>query len=240
MIDPFIEAGSEGPSYEVEIPDILLPLFDAMKSQTRFRKPDIDLIADKDTYSRFMIAPSRREKGAKASVRGKRALTSSGLGAFAGFLSRDYRHHDFMLGRRNCQRFLQTTFTLPRTNPLLCNQSNAVLAPFAHPEDSNYFQIIPIVSAVAKEEPLPNWPTGKVVFKGDLKRKVENRVNAVINAVIDRITGRKHPKSFWSKAKACAFGAALSTIKPYARRRIVDKVGQHVSNAVDCIDRGPP
>ena len=52
-------------------------------------------------------------------------LACGSVGGFGGFLSEDFRAHDFQLGRRNCQQFLRTTFALPdeeaNRNPLFAD-----------------------------------------------------------------------------------------------------------------------
>src|SRR5262249_46487999 len=63
--------------------------------------------------SRFVIAPSDPDQ-AHANV-----LQCGLLGAFGGFFECSFRVHDFLLGRRNCQKFLKSHFALPTTNPVL-------------------------------------------------------------------------------------------------------------------------
>ena len=43
---------------------------------------------------------------------------SEPLAAFGGFHHEEFREHDYLLGRRNCQRLLARHFNLPDTNPL--------------------------------------------------------------------------------------------------------------------------
>lgn len=120
MIDPF-------PNYD----DIPSPNYFEL-SAIRFAAPDLigamrhqltiktDLLAqayaDND-YRRFMIAPVRTKGGEQQDVN----IACGSLGGFGGFFYKDFRVHDFMLGRRNCQRFLQAYFTVPEVaqNPII-------------------------------------------------------------------------------------------------------------------------
>ncbi len=100
-------------------------LFSALISQSRFFGESLSDIMNGRTFSRFIIAPSD-EKLAKAHrASGKDAaeqppaLQCGLLGAFGGFLARQFRAHDYALGRRNCQKFLRDSFVLPAGNPIM-------------------------------------------------------------------------------------------------------------------------
>lgn len=102
--------------------DVLPRLLKAYINQSRYDANDLSLAADPDVYSRFMLSPVRA--GANGlTLTGEKALASGGLGAFAGFLSEAYRHHDFLLGRRNAEYFLRTYFALPQDNERLFDPS---------------------------------------------------------------------------------------------------------------------
>jgi hypothetical protein len=63
------------------------------------------------TFDRYVIAPSDQELVDR--YKDKKfegvppALQCATLGAFGGFFYRGFRAHDYALGRRNCQKFLQ-------------------------------------------------------------------------------------------------------------------------------------
>ena len=80
------------------------PCSRAFKAQSRFSQIDLTLAEAQDVYSRFMIAPSR------SGTKGSAAMASAGLRSFLGFFCEDYRLHDYMLGRENCQRFFRDWF----------------------------------------------------------------------------------------------------------------------------------
>ena len=136
-------------------------------------------------YSRFMIAPSRN------GVRGSNAIASSGLRGFLGFFCEDYRLHDYMLGRANCQRFLRDWFVLPShhtmsgefsdtSNPLFQHWPQSALDNSAYKSGSRegHRQIIPLVGGAAKPQMLVPWP--KKTFRGyeSLKSQIDQRIDA--------------------------------------------------------------
>lgn len=95
-------------------------LFSAYTAQARFDANNLLLATDRDTYSRYMLSPMRADPtpGSWRTFTGAQAIASGRLGAFAGFLSEAFRHHDFLLGRRNAENFLRNYFSLPAENPL--------------------------------------------------------------------------------------------------------------------------
>lgn len=98
-------------------------LLRAWINQARFDANDLSLAADAELYSRFMLSPMRARKSPKPGVEGDTALgqaaiASGALQGFSGFLDRRFRHHDFLLGRRNAENFLRNYFALPLDNTL--------------------------------------------------------------------------------------------------------------------------
>lgn len=89
-------------------------LVSVLIAQSRFFGESLAVIAGNRAFSRFLIAPSDNSVPADTP-----ALQCASLGAFGGFFEREFRAHDFMLGRRNCQQFLRTQFVLPDANPLV-------------------------------------------------------------------------------------------------------------------------
>ena len=98
-------------------------LLRAWINQARFDANDLSLAADAELYSRFMLSPMRARRSAKVGAEGDTALgqaaiASGALQGFSGFLDRRFRHHDFLLGRRNAENFLRNYFALPVNNTL--------------------------------------------------------------------------------------------------------------------------
>ena len=112
MIDPFPNWG-EIPSSDY--PDLQalkftsVQLLGAMRQQLAVKSDLLERAFDENDFSRFMIAPIRTSK----SVRQNNSLACGSVNGFGGFFSRKFRVHDYMLGRRNCQRFLQEYLCVP-------------------------------------------------------------------------------------------------------------------------------
>src|SRR5262249_10351884 len=124
MVDPFPDPIDLTTPYapSVELASVAKHIVSAYMQQARFKPEELALAAQPDIFSRYMIAPVA---GHAASERVKRSpMASAALGGFGGFLSEAFRHHDFQLGRRNCQRFLQRHFALYPENPLFGNPAD--------------------------------------------------------------------------------------------------------------------
>jgi predicted acylesterase/phospholipase RssA len=105
---------------------VLPKLFSALISQSRFFGESLSDIMSGNTFSRFVIAPSddrlaKKYQGATGHPVAAQppALQCAVLSAFGGFFERGFRAHDYALGRRNCQRFLETRFLLPENNVVM-------------------------------------------------------------------------------------------------------------------------
>lgn len=95
-------------------------LFSAYTAQARYDANDLILATSDGVYSRYMLSPMRANPadGSFETFTGDKAIASGGLSAFAGFLSESFRHHDFLLGRRNAENFLRNYFSVTQANPL--------------------------------------------------------------------------------------------------------------------------
>lgn len=154
MIDPF----PDPPNYKVPTGDedvlhILLPLLNAMKDQCRFNANELMLADDENIYSRFLIAPTSSAGLRHGKPDKSRPLASGGLAGFSGFVDREYRNHDFMLGRYNCQRFLQKHLSVVPGNPYVEGQTTA---------NNGEVPIIPLYGSALEHACAPAWPVNKV------------------------------------------------------------------------------
>ncbi len=143
-------------------------LFSALVSQSRFFGESLSNIMNGSTFSRFVIAPSDSEQVKKQqSQPGSRpktqlpALQCAALGAFGGFFERGFRAHDYVLGRRNCQKFLRDYFVLPADNAIMkpaleslqAETRAAVIAKFRRPAPGTYAE--PAASLEQKGKSVP-------------------------------------------------------------------------------------
>jgi hypothetical protein len=92
---------------------LLRKLVTIVLSQARFLGESLAALTKGATFSRFLVAPSDNGKSPGT------ALQAARLGGFAGYMSRSFRAHDFLLGRRNCQEFLRSHLRLPLDNPIV-------------------------------------------------------------------------------------------------------------------------
>lgn len=123
MIDPFPNDEDPEPKY---VPKkawrhVLPSILGAMRSQLMMKDEQIKRAYLSEDYTRFLIMPERYENVAGIDKKEKYAIACGSLGGFGGFFSKEFRKHDYLLGRRNCQRFLQHHFTVPQesNNPIL-------------------------------------------------------------------------------------------------------------------------
>lgn len=98
-------------------------LFTALIAQSRFFGESLSKVMAGTSFSHFIVAPSDDELLQKYKSQGLErmppALQCAALGAFGGFFERGFRAHDFLLGRRNCQKFLKDYLVLPSDNPVI-------------------------------------------------------------------------------------------------------------------------
>lgn len=111
------------PKRAASILSALPKLVSALISQSRFFGESLSEIMTGTTFDRFIIAPSdydltREHLNTDVSIPPP-ALQCAALGAFGGFFEREFRAHDYALGRRNCQKFLKDSFVLPAENPTI-------------------------------------------------------------------------------------------------------------------------
>jgi hypothetical protein len=203
MIDPF-------PSYD-ELPannyfDLLAlkftagQLFGAMRQQLMVKTDLLNQAYDDEDFTRFMIAPIRTKNG----VTQKNTIACGSLGGFGGFFSKKFRIHDYMLGRRNCQRFLQQYLCVPisANNPIIQfgygDLSNDQLQ-FLVGKTSQTMPIIPDIRVNSEKTAIVNplveeefpYPFIGLKYLMELEKKVQSR----FGLVFDNITNSYNPEN---------------------------------------------
>lgn len=121
MIDPFptYEKKTDAGYFGIQaLKFTALELFGAMRQQLMVKTDLLAKAYDDNDYTRFMIAPIRTKNGMPQ----KNSLACSALDGFGGFFSKQFRIHDYLLGRRNCQRFIREFLCVPvsANNPIIC------------------------------------------------------------------------------------------------------------------------
>ena len=101
---------------------MLAKLVGTLRTQVLVKTDLIQRALDEDDHSCFIMAPRRRKplpvpdgktKLKYVPIDGTKAIASGSLGGFGGFLDKNFREHDFYLGRINCKSFLQKHFCFP-------------------------------------------------------------------------------------------------------------------------------
>lgn len=196
LIDPF-PSDSAFVADEEPAPELLktaLKLFGALKNQARFKPDELMLAMRDDVYSRFMIAPSREGS--------PHPIACGSLGGFGGFLKRDFRAHDYFLGRRNAQKFLRDHFVLPENNPLFgawsedMREAHCVRDESGAPRTDGGQRLLPIVPLVgAARAPcnVAQWPRYTQEDMDALLKRLERRVDVVLARLVEQYFKRDNP-----------------------------------------------
>lgn len=115
LIDPFPSL-----DYDIKVPDDrsanlldYIPKFiSALNSQLIFDAKDAFEAYDINNYGLHIIAPSK-----DGVAKPDHAIACGSLGGFGGFFKKEFRIHDFFLGRHNCQSFLRKYFVVDLNEP---------------------------------------------------------------------------------------------------------------------------
>jgi predicted acylesterase/phospholipase RssA len=185
MIDPFPSAPGNFKDDE-KLLNVTGNTFSTMMEQLRDKPSTLADAMDSDNAGQFLISPSRdlEVNGEIKHLKGANAIACGTLGGFGGFLNKQFRIHDYFLGRANCEKFLRDYFTVPAntTNPIFANGYKDI------PEDlftsmvDGKRQIIPIFTERSDKPYFPtfssgtNWPVLKEKdierFRPMLKKRV--------------------------------------------------------------------
>ena len=193
LVDPFpnIASNESRPLEEYDVVNSLFGLLGAWKDQARFKPEEIVLAKDETIYSRYAVTPFAG--GPDLATNGAEAIASGALDGFSGFLSEDYRRHDFLLGRKNCQAFLRTTFALPKNNEKVFTDWSDSLKQTDDPNLSvdDHFLIVPLYGSSREEEELLPWPRNR--FDPDsISDAVDRRLDAVFDSINENyLSGRE-------------------------------------------------
>lgn len=201
MIDPFPSIKGKEFTYDKDLLSAIPKTLSAMLSQMRAKPTEYKEALDTDASS-FIISPSRDIRDSNGAVIkevfGEEAIACGSLSGFGGFLHKEFRIHDYYLGRYNCEIFLRDYFTVPES-ALTQNQifrdgysnvadkdryaSKAAKEKQGKPE--KYYQIIPIFTPregfkIPVFSSGTNWPviTEKDIdrFDGLLRKRAEKLV----------------------------------------------------------------
>ncbi len=208
MIDPF-------PNYDTKTEDQYMPeealkhtipaILKSMRQQLMFKGEELENAYDEDNYTRFMVVPIRRD--AKTGNSCDYPLACGGLSGFSGFFNKEFRMHDFLLGRRNAQRFIQRYFSVPANanNPIIENGYENIKDKFLIQGDNNenFLPIIPDIRITENKqtslheikkpdlEEKIEFPSVKLSYIMSLEKKFEDRFDIVFKYILKDNTQKK-------------------------------------------------
>ncbi len=195
MIDPFPsdDVKPDANYFDLQAIKFTLPqLFGAMRQQLMVKTDLLERAYSDTDYTRFMVAPIRTKKGKTQ----KYSIACGSLGGFGGFFSKQFRIHDYLLGRRNCQRFIQQYFCVPVS-------ANHPIIKFGYenlsPEAITMIQVnngisLPIIPDIRiaedqkslilppEEEEFP-YPSVRLKYLLNLEKKIQTRFGVVLDYI---------------------------------------------------------
>lgn len=236
MIDPFPNTADvyESDDQDGDLLYALGAVINAMKQQARLKVEDLAVLGGSGK-SRYVIAPKRDGAGGE-----HYPLACGTLGAFGGFLHEAFRHHDYILGRRNAQNFLTKWFTVPITHRLV---NTGGMAPdgwsaqtdsakrwtaeqvdrWRLPNDPGQVPIVPLIGDLAAPIGQARWPQGYAPRAPDLEQRIESRLKAV---------GRKLVRQqFGGGIDAFAAQAAVGFVTNIARKKVMGVIEANLRDA---------
>jgi len=233
MVDPFSDAESLTRPDQNRLVKMILPVIMSLVYQARMKPADVALAYAENVFSRFLIAPVRRDSAGKRIV-GQEAIAAGALGGFAGFVDSRFLQHDFQLGRYNAHVFLAKHLAIPRSaqNPLFAGWKDGDhVARYGFRNDSDptdqeiYLPIIPLMDRLRNNPPTqPEWP--KLPAPPELKDAIEARLQSVYEIIKSQVT----PDSWWKRALMSSYlwlGWRL-----YARGAIRDAANEAIQKAL--------
>jgi hypothetical protein len=214
----------------------LLPhLGSALIDQARFKLDELEQATNERIFSRFMVSPVRHSNKTPAAV--ALPIASGAMGGFSGFLHESFRHHDYLLGRRNMQAFLRWNFALPETNLLFKNvdinkqrwqvgnadKATGSLGPAAdralpsklfaarvdEAPSTPGFPIIPLVDRLRTPIDIgpDDMPKPGAISLDDIRSWIKKRADIVVATLVDVDLRKETDMLPWPLAKSLRFGA---------------------------------
>lgn len=206
--------------------DVIQSIIPVFLDQSRFKYGELKLALSQDVRSRFLIAPSD-VSDTEPKVQYKNAIYGSMLSAFGGFLWEGYRQHDYLLGRRNCQWFLQQHFVLPLANPIMTAGYADIENPGNFQNAHGEYQIIPRMQSIPRI-PAPDRVT--CVAK-KIRTKIGQPVRQRIDFILDRL-----PESFKEAPAVLKILASVADnfiVQPFLAGALTKAVLDKIEEAVN-------
>lgn len=226
LIDPFPRTMRFTNTYEPPegLAGVLVNLLTTLRAQAGFKPEELALAFDRSVNTRYLIAPRR---AARNGTLLPYPLAGGALDGFAGFLERAFRVHDFLLGRRNAQRFLERHLALPAHHAVVADWTDAmdrahgVWPTGVAPDGRAPFRpLIPLFGSARNECPLPDWPQINEATLVRLTELVERR----LAAVLPRLTRQYFGRGAFARLASLAIGGhkadAARRFRDYVQREL--------------------
>lgn len=194
LVDPFpdlADAGEDATAADATMSNIVGPLIGALRAQSLFKIEELIEAGDQEYGNRFLIAPIRKSNTGSLA---KNAIASGFFGGFGGFLSKDFRDHDYQLGRRNCQQFLRKYFAVELQQAIAYGWQPVPEYAFDRVVDKGgvstvvqYYPIVPIIKGTDIDKPQGennNWPSYPPAKSKQLKTQLGQRIDALLGKVL--------------------------------------------------------
>lgn len=231
LIDPFPRIGRFDPHTQLPegLPGLALRLISALRSQASFKPEELVQALEGRSLTRFLIAPRRTAADGTLLAY---PLAGGAFEGFSGFLERRFRVHDFLLGRRNAQRFLARHFALPSTHPAVSGWSEEMDRAFgiwpkgvAQTFPAPLRPIVPLTGTAKEPCPTPVWPAIEPRQLARLEALAKHRVSAVL-------------KSLAAENLGTSLTARLATALIGAQQgRLTRRATSHIRNVLQARDQ---
>jgi hypothetical protein len=199
--------------------------------QVRIKPEALVDAMDSNLAGQYLIAPSREVPQLDGSPAreelGAKAIACGSFSGFGGFFHKEFRIHDYFLGRANCEKFLRDHFTVPADSTNLITAGYASLSeeekkPFcSNTDEGRTYPIIPVFAPRTNGKYLPvfssgiDWPVQNKKFIDRYEGKVRDRVDALIMNMADYkpLTKVLLKIGAWVVLNRKLAGAALDAVK---------------------------
>ncbi|MDO9157434.1 patatin-like phospholipase family protein [Sediminibacterium sp.] len=160
MVDPFPGNLAAPFNQHQSVVDVAKHTLYAMMQQMKAKPAPIADMLSKNKAGQFLIAPVRYTADQSITrIEGAKAIACGAINGFGGFISQDFREHDYALGQYNCEQFLRNHFTIPieqfNSHPIFSKGYEGIdISPYQSARSSSV-QVIPIFKS---EQKACTWP----------------------------------------------------------------------------------
>lgn len=199
MIEPFPTKEPVPISKSQNILNVVGLTLSSMITQMRSKPIQIANALDDNCAGQYLISPARivvGPDGVSKDITGELAIACGALNGFSGFLNKEFRVHDYFLGRYNCKVFLRDYFTVPATalteNKIFANGYAGIDASKFKSTKEDAYQIIPVFADKTdytfpnfKFRSGTNWPIIQEQDIDKFESGIGKRVQALLLNSID-------------------------------------------------------